>query len=95
MQDEILKSRPVLINLDQGLTFESIFENYASDNIKVKIIPANIGTDEPMEIIIREIKKPFSFEGKTGTYAPKGGEVIKFKKQKKGHIVDRIIKKAL
>jgi hypothetical protein len=92
MQEEILKSKPVLINIDQNLSFESIFENYASENIKVKIIPATL--NEPMEIIIRDVTKPQSFEGKTGTYIPPKAD-IKPLKRVKGHVVDRVIRKVL
>lgn len=92
MQEEILKSKEVLINIDQHLTFESIFENYASESIKVKIIPATL--NEPMEIIIREIVKPQEFVGKTGTYIPPKAD-IKPLKRVKGHIVNRAIRKVL
>jgi len=70
MDEEILKTRDVRINLDKNLTFESIFEKYASDKIKIRIIPQSLNDNEPMEVNIREIREPHSFEGKTGTYIP-------------------------
>ena len=90
MQEEILKSKPVLINIDQNLSFESIFENYASENIKVKIIPGTI--NDPMEVIIRDITKPEEFKGRTGVYIPPK-ETVKSLKRNKGHFVNRVAEK--
>jgi len=87
MEDEILKSRLILITVDKNIGFDDIFNSYKSEDRKVRIVPASID-GEMMEVFIRNVQKEVSFTGKTGKYIPPQKE--EETKEKKKSIIKKI-----
>jgi len=69
MQEEIQKSRRVIVTIPQTTNIDNLFREWVNPRRKVKIVPEEMGGD-PMEVIVRDIAPKTKAEPMTGTYVP-------------------------
>ena len=92
MQEEILKSRKVIVTFPQSTNIDNLFREWSNSGRKIKIVQEEINGD-PMEVIVRDIFKKQKAETRTGTYIPpkKEKEKVGIKRGLVSRIGDKII----
>ena len=69
MQEEIQKSRRVIVTIPQTTNIDNLFREWVNPRRKVKIVPEEMNGD-PMEVIVRDIVPEGNPEPVTGPYIP-------------------------